>query len=104
MLTIFAPMSWTEVQTAPPIQCFYVIILGITASALAYVSWAVAFAKAKQISQVSNYMFIMPILTSIFGYLFLREIPDTSTILGGAIILAGVYIFNFGERVFKKYF
>lgn len=98
MLAIFAPMSWKELQAAPPIQCFYVVILGITASAVAYVSWAVAFAKAKQISQVSNYMFIMPILTSVFGYVFLNEVPDISTLVGGGVILTGVYVFNFGGR------
>lgn len=94
MLAIFAPSAMREVKAAPPIQCLYVLILAITASAIAYVSWAVAFAKANQISQVSNYMFIMPILTSIFGFIFLKEVPDIATIIGGSVILIGVYIFN----------
>lgn len=94
MLAIFAPTAIREIKVAPPIQCLYVLILAITASAIAYVSWAVAFAKAKQISQVSNYMFLMPILTSIFGLIFLKEVPDMATIIGGSVILIGVYIFN----------
>lgn len=63
-------------------------MLGIFSSAIAYVAWAKAFAKAKQTSQVSNYMFITPFLTSLLG-LLIAEVPDQSTLVGGTIILFG---------------
>lgn len=98
MLTVFAPSAVPEISCAPAVQYFYLGILGICSSAIAYVSWAKAFSKAKQTSQVSNYMFFTPFLTSILGFLLAGEVPDKATFVGGSIILAGVLIFNFGGK------
>ena len=94
LLALFAPTAVHEISHAPAIQFFYLAVLGIGSSAIAYISWAKAFSKAKQTSQVSNYMFITPFLTSIFGFLFAGEIPNCATLIGGGIILTGVLIFN----------
>ena len=94
LLALFSPAAFQEAASAPAIQFVYLGVLGIGSSAIAYVSWAKAFSKAKQTSQVSNYMFITPFLTSIFGFLFAGEIPDTATVIGGGIILLGVLLFN----------
>lgn len=96
LLTVFAPTASREIIHAPVIQYFYLAVLGICSSAIAYVSWAEAFARAEHTSQVSNYMFITPLLTSVFGFLIAGEIPDTATLAGGGLILAGVLVFNFG--------
>ena len=102
LLGIFAPTAIRETISAPPIQWFYIMLLGVFSSAIAYVSWTKAFSKAKQTSQVSNYMFVTPFLTSVFGFLIVGEVPEKATIIGGGIILAGVFLFNFGDRFFKK--
>lgn len=103
LLFVFSPISIKEASNAPAIQWLYLFVLGIFSSAIAYVSWSMAFAKAKQTSQVSNYMFITPFLTSIFGFLMIHEIPEFSTLIGGGIILIGVFIFNFGEKIIKSF-
>lgn len=100
LLAVFLPGSVGEVSHAPGIQLFYVAVLGIFSSAIAYVAWSKAFAKAKQTSQVSNYMFVTPFLTSVLGFLIAGEVPDRATVAGGAIILSGVFVFNFGEKVY----
>lgn len=102
MLAVFSPSAINEIQAAPPIQYIYLSVLGICSSAIAYVAWAKAFSKAKKTSQVSNYMFVTPFLASIFGFVFANEIPDKATIIGGSIILFGVLLFNFGEKIFYK--
>lgn len=102
MLAIFSPTAGKEIVTAPPEQFLYLAILGICSSVVAYIAWAKAFAKAKKTSQVSNYMFVTPFLASLFGFLFAREIPDRATLMGGAVILVGVLIFNFGGAIFQK--
>ena len=96
MLTIFSPIAFEEVKKAPAIQLFYVVVMGVFSSAIAYLSWSQAFVKAKYTSSVSNYMFITPILTTLLGLLIAKEKPDLSTIVGGIIILIGLLIFNFG--------
>lgn len=98
LLAIFAPDSIGEISHAPAIQYLYLAVLGVGSSAIAYVSWAMAFTRAKQISQVSNYMFLTPFLTSILGFVLAGEVPDSATLSGGGIILLGVLIFNFGGK------
>lgn len=102
LLAVFLPGSVKEVAHAPGIQIFYVAVLGVFSSAIAYVAWSKAFSKAKQTSQVSNYMFVTPFLTSILGFVIAGEVPDKATVVGGAVILSGVFIFNFGDLIYQR--
>ncbi|MBR5230511.1 MAG: EamA family transporter [Firmicutes bacterium] len=102
LLAVFAPASAAEIANVPAIQYFYLAVLGIGSSAVAYVSWAKAFSKAQKTSHVSNYMFVTPFVTSLLGFLVAGEIPDKATIVGGSIILIGVLIFNFGDEISRK--
>lgn len=102
MLTIFLPGSVEEVTNAMPIHIFYIAVLGVFSSAIAYLTWSVAFSKTKMTSTVSNYMFITPFLTTLLGFLVSREVPDLPTVLGGAVILTGLFIFNFGDVIWHK--
>lgn len=99
MLAVFLPGSVREIRVAPPIQLLYIAILGIFSSAIAYVTWAQALKKAERTSSVSNYMFITPFLTTLLGFVLTNEKPDSSTIAGSLVILTGVLIFNFGDRI-----
>jgi len=100
MLSIFSPISLEEVKSAPGIQLFYVVVMGVFSSAIAYLAWSQAFAKSKYTSSVSNYMFITPFLTTLLGLIIAKERPDFSTIIGGIIILIGLLIFNFGGKFY----
>jgi len=102
LLAIFLPTSIKEVSHAPSIQLFYIIFLGVFSSAIAYVAWSKAFSMATKTSQVSNYMFVTPFLTSVLGFLIIKEVPDLATIIGGTIILFGVFLFNFGEKIYER--
>lgn len=102
LLAVFLPTSVKEVSYAPDIQLVYIAVLGIFSSAIAYVAWSKAFAKAKQTSQVSNYMFVTPFLTSILGLLIADEVPGRATLLGGIIIILGVLVFNFGGKIYES--
>ncbi len=102
MLAVFLPQSVREVQTAPPVQLVYIAVLGLFSSAAAYVTWAYAFQKAKNTSSVSNYMFVTPFATALLGFLLAGERPDIAAVAGGAVILTGVLIFNFGGRITER--
>ncbi len=93
-LCIFLPSSIEPTLHAPIKQIIYVMILGIFSSAIAYISWSKAISIAPKTTYVSNYMFVTPFLTTILGFTTMGEIPDNSTILGGVIILSGLFIFN----------
>ena len=102
MLAIFSPMAFRELAAAPAIQYAYVILLGVFPSAIAYVSWSVAFSKAERTSQVSNYTVLTLFFTSLLGIVVLGETPNTATLVGGGITLAGVLLFNYGAAWFEK--
>jgi drug/metabolite transporter (DMT)-like permease len=102
MLFLFLPNSVGEIKNAPLTQIVYVIILGIFPSAIAYITWTYAFSKAKTASSVTNYMFFTPFLTTILGILLAKETPDLSTIIGGIIIIVGMFIYNFSDKIIQK--
>lgn len=93
-LCIFLPSSIEPTIHAPIEHIIYVLILGVFSSALAYIAWAKAISMAEKTTYVSNYMFVTPFLTTILGFVMMDEIPDKATILGGIIILIGLFIFN----------
>lgn len=101
LLAVFAPGAVKELAKAPLSQYFNLAVLGIGCGAIAYVTWAKAFAKAKQTSHVSNYMFLTSFLTALIAFVVSGEVPDRATVIGGGIILFGVMIFNFGEGMLK---
>lgn len=101
MLAIFAPAAVAELTTATPEYLFYIVLLGVLPGAVSYVMWSVAMERAPGTSQVSNYMFVTPLLATVMGFLIAGEYPDLGTVIGGAVILFGVYIFN-GKFAAKK--
>ncbi|MCL2617082.1 MAG: DMT family transporter [Defluviitaleaceae bacterium] len=106
-LAIFVPQSVADIQAGvPPIGYFYIFVMGVFSSALAFVSWSLALKSAPKISYATNYMFVTPFLTTLLGFLMANELPGSETILGGALIILGLAIFNFHSAMaqgFKKY-
>ena len=96
LLTAFAPGAFRELAAAPPAQYGCLAVLGLGSSALGYLSWAKAFSRAQKTSQVSNYMFLTPFVTSILGFFIAGEVPDRATVLGGGIILLGMLLYQSG--------
>ena len=101
-LAVFLPGGATRLVAAPLKVYILLLILGCGSSALAYVCWTNAFAKAKQASSVSNYMFINPFISTFFGWLMIGDPIEASAIWGGALIMLGLALFNFGPRLLKK--
>ena len=102
LLAVFSPAAFRELTAAPAVQYAYLAILGILPSAVAYVSWSVAFSKAARTSQVSNYTVLTLFFTSLLGMLIAHETPNTATLCGGSITLLGVLLFNYGASWFQK--
>ena len=102
LLSPFAPGAFRELAAAPPAQYGCLAVLGLGSSALGYLSWAGAFSRAQKTSQVSNYMFLTPLVTSVLGFFIAGEVPDRATVLGGCIILSGMFLYQFGGKSSAK--
>ncbi len=70
------------------------VYLAAFPSALAYFSWGKAMSFAQKTSEVTNFMFVTPLLSTILGFVILHEVPNMGTFLGGAIIICSIIVFN----------
>jgi len=93
-MLIFLPQAVNEVMQASLTSNLAALYLGIMTSGVAYYFWSKAILLAERTSEVSNYLFINPLIAAIIGFLMLHEIPDIGTFLGGAIIIASVIVFS----------
>jgi len=101
MLAVFAPNSLPQLIHAPAYQIVVLVILGVFPAAAAYLSWSYALSAAEKTSQVTNYMFFTPILTTLLGAAMISELPPASTYAGGALVLACVLLVNMRGRFVK---
>jgi drug/metabolite transporter (DMT)-like permease len=94
LLFVFAPKSYSEFVNAPLIGIVSVFILGVFSAGIAYLGWAYALSKADKTSEVTNYMFVTPLLTTLLGFVLTSELPHFSVYIGGMLVLAGVVLVN----------
>lgn len=70
------------------------IYLGALPSATAYFTWGKAMSYAERTSEVTNFMFVTPLLSTIMGFIILHEVPNARHIYRGAIIIISIVVFN----------
>jgi drug/metabolite transporter (DMT)-like permease len=69
-----------------------IVYIGI-ASLAANLYWSRALSKIKA-SRAAIFLYAVPVMTIIIGFMWLHELPSLISCLGGAIILGGVIISN----------
>lgn len=74
--------------------CLHLLYLAIFPSILSYYCWAKAMECCEYTTEVTNFMFITPVLTTILSFIIIEEFPSFSTYLGGAMILFGMILFQ----------
>lgn len=94
LLAVFSPQGVSQVITAAPKHILSVIYLGVIPSALAYFLWGKAMYLAEKTSEVTNFMFVTPLLSTALGFMLLKEIPNMGTFIGGSIIILSIILFN----------
>jgi drug/metabolite transporter (DMT)-like permease len=68
-----------------------ILFLGVACSGLAYIFWYDVLHEAEA-SRVAAFLYIEPIVTVIVAALVLNEAIVAATLIGGAIILLGVWL------------
>ena len=92
-LVIYLPNVFHDVQTASLQATLSVIYLGIFPAAIAYVAWSYALKEIPAARAVS-FLYFMPIVATILGWIWLGEIPAWVSLVGGLLALCGVWIVN----------
>lgn len=92
-MAVFLPEAVSQAAHASTEALFSAIYLGLVPSLIAYASWAVALSRLPA-SRASNFLYCIPPVATVMGFLWLGELPTTLGLIGGAMALAGVAIVN----------
>jgi drug/metabolite transporter (DMT)-like permease len=74
-----------------------VVYLGIFPAAMAYLAWSYVLSHAPA-SRTASLLYLIPVVAIFIAWIWLREIPEPLSLLGGALALAGVLVVNFMGR------
>lgn len=70
-----------------------VIFLGVFPTVVGYVLWYVAL-EIKSASEVSVYLYFVPVLSTIISYIFFRDEITWLFVFGGALVILGLHVVN----------
>lgn len=94
LLSFWSAQGMDEMLSAGQKEIATLVYLGALPSAAAYFLWGKAMSYAERISEVTNFNFFTPLLSTIMGFLLLKEVPNAGTFIGGAIIIASIVLFH----------
>jgi drug/metabolite transporter (DMT)-like permease len=72
------------------------IYLGIGPSMIAYATYSVMLSKFPA-SRASNFLYSVPPISTLLGFLWLGEVPTLFAIIGGIMALVGVITVNLAK-------
>jgi drug/metabolite transporter (DMT)-like permease len=89
LLLVFLPELVATFSTAPLSATLVVVLLGIGPSAAAYLTWAHIVSRTS-VSQAVGYLYLVPALALVMGFLALDEVPSLLSLAGGGVTIGGV--------------
>ncbi len=89
-----APGSIDAVIHTRALPTLLAVMIGLLSSAIAYALWGGALSLADRSTEVTNYMFVTPLLATLEGIIFLHESPTAGTFIGGGLVIATIVLFN----------
>lgn len=80
-----------------PGSIFIIVWLAVMASIVQFAIWFFLLEKGDP-GKVSAFLFLAPFFGVIFGWLLLNEQLHISTLIGGVLILVGIFLVNYGPQ------
>jgi len=68
-----------------------VLYLSLLCSVFAYICWNRSM-KCEKASNVAMFLYFVPVVTAIMAWFLLGEIITIFTVIGGALVILGVYL------------
>jgi drug/metabolite transporter (DMT)-like permease len=93
LLSPFIPSAAMQVPHAQTEALLATVYLGLAPSMIAYATYSVMLSKFPA-SRASNFLYSVPPLSTLLGFLWLGEVPSLFAIIGGIMALLGVVIVN----------
>jgi len=93
LLSPSLPSAIDQTQMASTEGLVAAIYLGIVPSLIAYASWNIVLSRMPA-SRAANFMYCVPPVATIMGFVWLGEMPSPLSLIGGAMALGGVILVN----------
>lgn len=90
----FVSQSVANIVVAPVSTWLAIVYLACFSSALGFVFWSYALEHAERVSDVTNFMYLSPVVAAIVAAFLLEEYPNMGLYIGAPIILGSLYMFN----------
>lgn len=97
-LLLFSGMLVQDLHSASISSILAVVYLGVFPSAIGYLLWS-RFLSKSPANVAASILFVLPVLSIIIAFVFLKEIPATTSMIGGVIMLFGVFVINFYDQL-----
>jgi len=70
------------------------IYMSVFPAVLAYITWGYALSHAEKTTHVTVFLYLVPFLATLIGYFWLGETFSPWSMLGGIVIIAGMFLTN----------
>lgn len=87
----FAPLLFSQLESAPTSAALHVLYLGLVPTALAFLTWGYAL-RYTTAGKLGATTYVVPAIVVGMSWIFLGEVPTWLTLTGGAVALLGVAI------------
>jgi len=95
---LFLPTAIREIPNSNLSVNLVVIFMGVFPAAVAYLAWSYALAKAKKTAHVTVFSYLIPLISALLAYVWLRETLSIYTLIGGLVIIGGMLLTNIFDR------
>lgn len=96
LLLPFLPSAAMKVPESSAQALLATLYLGLGPSMIAYATYSVMLSRFPA-SRASNFLYSVPPLSTLLGFLWLGEVPGLIAIIGGTLALLGVVIVNLAK-------
>ena len=95
---LFLPTAIQEMPDSNVTVNLLVVFMGIFPAAIAYLAWSYALSKARKTAHVTVFSYLIPFISALIAYIWLRETLTIYVLLGGIVIIAGMVLTNVFDR------
>ena len=92
VMLVFTPSLIHQIPHATWQATTSIVYLGVIPGAIGYAAWSYAVSSEIPASKVVLSLYILPLFSTLLGWIMLREMPAAMELVGGCIVLVGALV------------